>query len=267
MPYEHIAYSVDGHIGIITINRPDVMNALSFQTHQELARAIAQADENDEVRVIVITGSGRAFCSGDDVNDIFLNEDSPARKYQELQLGYLQKETIEGGGSRLLTINKPTIAAVNGPAVGYGCDISLMCDIRVASEKAKFGEVFLRVGLVPDEAQLILPRLVGLAKAYELMLTTDIIDAREAEKIGLVNTVVPHQELMPAALALARKIADKPPIAVKLTKEGVRRGLNMPIETWKQWYSQTLLYCFTTEDHKEGARAFIEKRSPVFKGK
>ena len=267
MPYEHVDYTVDGHIGIVTINRPEVMNALSFQTHQELARAIDEADENHDVRVIVITGSGAAFCSGDDVNDIFLNEDSPAKKYTELQLGYLQKETIEGGGSKLLTINKPTIAAVNGPAVDYGCDISLMCDMRMASERAKFGEVFLRVGLIPDEAQLMLPRLVGLAKAYELMLTTDIIDAQEAEKIGLVNKVVPHQELMSATLALAGKIASKPPIAAKLTKEGVRRGLNMPIEDWKQWYSQSLLYCFTTEDHKEGALAFIEKRAPVYKGK
>ena len=266
MPYEHIEYKVSDHIATVIINRPEVMNALSFQTHQELAQAINEADVNDEVRVIIITGSGWAFCSGDDVNEIFLG-DSPANKYKELQLGYLQKETIEGGGSKLLTTNKPTIAAVNGPAVGYGCDISLMCDMRVASEKAKFGEVFLRVGLIPDEAQLILPRLVGLAKAYELMLTTDIIDAQEAEKIGLVNKVVPHDELMPAALELANKIANKPPIAAQLTKEGVRRGLNMPIEAWKQWYSQTLLYCFTTEDHQEGARAFIEKRPAVYKGK
>ena len=167
----------------------------------------------------------------------------------------------------MLTTNKPTIAAVNGPAVGYGCDIALMCDMRVASDKAKFGEVFLRVGLIPDEGQLILPRLVGLAKAYELMLTADMINAQEAERIGLVNKVVPKDDLMTATLELAGKIADKPPISVKLTKEGIRRGLNIPIEDWKQWYSQALIYCFTTEDHKEGARAFMEKRAPVFKGK
>lgn len=112
-----------------------------------------------------------------------------------------------------------------------------------------------------------MPRLVGLAKAYELMLTTDIIDAREAERIGLVNKVVPHEELMPATMELATKIATKPPIAVNLAKEGIRRGLNMPIDEWKQWYSIAMRFCFTTEDHREGALAFVEKREPKFKGR
>ncbi|MBW1711242.1 MAG: enoyl-CoA hydratase/isomerase family protein [Deltaproteobacteria bacterium] len=276
MRYEELIYSVeDGNIAVITLNRPHAMNALTHQTHAELGHAIGEANLDEKIRVIIITGTGRGFCAGDDVKNIFLGEGpgggtaggNAAQRYRETQLGYLQGQKMVGGGEQLLHINKPTIAAVNGAAVGYGCDLALMCDMRIASEKARFGEVFLRVGLMPDEAQLILPRLVGLAKAYELMLTTDIIDAQEAEKIGLVNRTVPHDELMDSALELARKIASKPPISVRLAKEGIRRGLNMPLDEWKQWYSFAMSYCFSTEDHHEGATAFVEKREPVFKGK
>ncbi len=272
MTYEEIIYSVENkNIAVITLNRPDAMNALTHQTHAELGQAINEADNDINVRVIVITGAGRGFCSGDDVKTIFLGgaasaEDSE-RRYREEQLAYLQGETLGGGGAPLLAINKPSIAAVNGAAVGYGCDIALMCDMRVASERARFGELFLRVGLIPDEGQLILPRLVGLAKAYELILTTDIVDAEESYRIGLVNKVVPHEELMSATMELATKIASKPPISVQLAKEGIRRGLNMPIDEWKQWHSLAMRFCFRTEDHREGARAFVEKREPVFKGR
>jgi len=156
---------------------------------------------------------------------------------------------------------------VNGAAVGYGCDLALMCDMRVASEQARFGEAFLRVGLIPDEGQVLLPRLVGLAKAYEMILTTDIIDAKEAYRIGLVNKVVPVEQLMSTTFELAAKIASKPPISVQLAKEGIRKGLNIPLDEWKQWYSIAFSFCSTTEDHREGARAFVEKRDPRFKGK
>jgi len=272
MAYDELIYSVEnGNVAVITLNRPEAMNALTHKTHAELGQAIDEANRDDTIRVIVITGAGRGFCAGDDVKTIFLggsgsSPEERQRAYREEQLRYLQGEHLAGGSQALLYINKPTIAAVNGAAVGYGCDTALMCDMRIASERARFGELFLRVGLIPDEAQLILPRLVGLAKAYELVLTTDIIDAQEAYRIGLVNKVVPHEELMPATLELAAKIASKPPISVRLAKEGIRRGLNMPVEQWKDWHSFAMRFCFGTEDHQEGARAFVEKREPEFRG-
>ena len=273
MGYEEIIYTVENNnIAVITINRPDRMNALTQKTHDEISRAIVESDKDSNIRVIVITGSGRGFCSGDDVKVIFGGGGEAGQeesfKTTEETLKRLQgKEERVGGGFPLLFINKPTIAAVNGAAVGYGCDLALMCDMRVASENAKFGEVFLRVGLIPDESLIVLPRLVGLAKAYELMLTTDIIDAQEAERIGLVNKVVPHEQLMTATMELATKLANKPPIAVQLAKEGIRRGLGIPHEEFKRWHSIAMQFCMSTEDHKEGSRAFVEKREPVFKGR
>jgi len=139
--------------------------------------------------------------------------------------------------------------------------------MRIASERARFGEIFLRVGLIPDESLILLPRLVGLAKTYELILTTDIIDAKEAERIGLVNKVVPHEELMPATMELANKIAKKPPIAVKLAMEGIRQGLSLPMEEFMRYHALAFTFCGETEDHIEGSKAFVEKREPTFKGK
>ena len=275
MAYQEIIYDVENrNIAVITLNRPDAMNALTGTTHAELGQAINEASEDRDIKVIVITGAGRGFCSGDDVKVLFRGGEAPPdmaeaqQRARERRLEYLQgKDLLGGGGAPLLTINKPSIAAVNGAAVGYGCDITLMCDMRVASERARFGEVFLRVGLIPDQALVLLPRLVGLAKAYELVLTTDIIDADEALRIGLVNKVVPHEELMAATLELAAKIASKPPISVQLAKEGIRRGLGMPLEEWTQWHSMAFTFCAETEDHREGSRAFVEKREPEFHGK
>ena len=267
MTFKEILYGVEGPVAIITLNRPARMNALTIVTHQELEQAITDADRDDHVRVLVITGAGKGFCSGDDVKDVFLSPEEAAMKSRESRLKFLQGEHLAGGGYPLLQINKPSIAAVNGPAVGYGCDLALMCHMRVASENARFGEVFLRVGLVPDEALILLPRLVGLAKAYEMVLTTDILDAKEAERIGLVNRVVPHEELMKSAMELAHKVALKAPIAVRLALEGIRRGLKWPMHEFLEWHANAFSYCTETEDHLEGSKAFVEKRQPIFKGK
>ena len=147
MTYKEIIYSLEGQIAIITLNRPDTMNALTLVTHEELAQAIDEANKDDRIRVIVLTGAGRGFCSGDDVKAIFLSPEEETFKGREVRLKQLQGERLPGGGHELLKINKPSIAAVNGAAVGYGCDLALMCNMRIASEKARFGEVFLRRGV------------------------------------------------------------------------------------------------------------------------
>lgn len=267
MEFKEILYNIEGPVATITLNRPERMNALTMLTHQELDQALSAAEKDNQIKVIVITGAGRGFCSGDDVRDIFLNPEEVLKKSREARLGFMQGGHLSGGGHRLLEINKPSIAAVNGAAVGYGCDLTLMCNMRIASEKARFGEVFLRVGLIPDEALILLPKLVGMAKAYEMILTTDILDAKDAEKIGLVNKVVPHEQLMSATLELANKIASKPPISVRLAMEGIRRGLNWPMKEFMEWHALAFTFCAETEDHIEGSKAFIEKRQPVFKGK
>jgi 2-(1,2-epoxy-1,2-dihydrophenyl)acetyl-CoA isomerase len=266
--FKEILYEVKEGVAVITLNRPERMNALTVRTHNELEEAIDGAEKDDAVRAIVLTGAGKGFCSGDDVQDIFLSPEDKIAQNKDFRLQFLQrKKHFMGGAHRLVEINKPSIAAVNGAAVGYGCDMSLMCNMRIASDKARFGEVFLRVGLLPDAAMILLPRIIGTAKAYEMILTTDIIDAQEAERIGLVNKVVPHDQLMSAALEMAHKITSKPPISVQLAIEGVRRGLNMPMPDYMEWHAQAFMYCAETEDHIEGSKAFLEKRAPVFKGK
>ena len=268
MDFKEIIYQVNGQIAVITLNRPERLNALTVQTHNELEKAINESENDDNVRAIVLTGAGRGFCSGDDVQDIFLSPEEQIAQRKEYRLQFLQrKRHLMGGAHRLIEINKPTIAAVNGAAVGYGCDMALLCNMRIASEKARFGEAFLRVGLLPDTAMIILPRLIGTAKAYEMILTTDIIDAYEAERIGLVNKVVPHDQLMDAAMELAKKVAGMPPISVQLAIEGVRRGVNMPMADYVEWHGHSFMVCAETEDHIEGSKAFMEKRKPVFKGK
>ncbi len=268
MDFKEILYEEKGPVAVITINRPDRMNALTMLTHREIEKAIDHVEQESRIRVLVITGTGKGFCSGDDVQDVFLDPEDALKKERESRLQFLQrKKHLMGGAHRLVEINKPSIAAVNGAAVGYGCDMSLMCHMRIASERARFGEVFLRVGLIPDSAMILLPRIVGTGKAYEMILTTDIIDAKEAERIGLVNRVVPHENLMEATMELANKIAAKPPISVQLAIEGVRRGVNLPLAAYMEWHAQAFTVCAETEDHVEGSKAFLEKRPPVFKGK
>ncbi len=265
MSYSDIIYNKEDHVATITLNRPERMNALNGPASRELTQAIDEAKNDDEVRVLILTGAGRGFCAGADVSQM-VTGGGLAASAKVKRLDRLGSDWQFGGGDSLLYINKPTIAAVNGPAVGYGFDLALLCDMRIASEKARF-RGWIHVGILTHEDAMILPRLVGLARAYEFLLTGDIIDATEAERIGMVNRVVPHDQLMTAARELAAKIAKNPPLTVRLTKEAVHKGLALPVELFRTFWGQTSVFLTETEDHKEGARAFVEKREPVFKGK
>src|SRR5580658_990817 len=267
MAYTDILFDQRDSIATITINRPQAMNAGTIKTWAEIADAFHDAERDDAVRVVVLTGAGRAFCAGDDVKEIFLNpevRDARPNKRQEVEDWRTHQPVAL---DFLFTYPKPTIAAVNGAAVGYGCDIALMCDMRICSDQARFGEVFIRRGLIPEAGGLlVLPRLVGLARAYELILTGDIIDAKEAERIGMVNRVVPHAQLGEATMALATKLAQQAPLAQRLAKEALRVGLNLNLPYFYGYQRHGQHLMLTSKDHIEGAQSFVEKRPANFKG-
>ncbi len=262
--FECILYELEDHIATVTLNRPDVMNALNWDAYAELEHVFRDIQKNPEVRCVILTGAGRAFCSGDDVKQIMM-------KIGDGEGGGRLREVRPGttpAAKAILDCDRPVIAAVNGAAVGWGMDMSLMADFRIASEKAKFGELFVKRGLVADVGGMVrLPKIVGPQKAAELLFTGDIIPAEEALNIGLVMEVVAHDELMSAARTLAERISCNPPLAVRHLKEGLRRSFHGDYDEVGNWIAQTLGVLFQTEDHKEGVAAFMEKREPVFKGR
>jgi enoyl-CoA hydratase/carnithine racemase len=254
---EDIIVRRDEHVDIITINRPEIRNALRYQSYDELEAAVREST----ARCIVLTGADPAFCSGDDVREIMGGGEKKERPVTVAP-------RLTPAADALLHSNIPIVAAVNGAAVGWGMEMAMMCDIRVASEKAKFGELFVLRGLCTDVAGIgRLASLVGREKAAELLYTGDVIDADQALTIGLVSRVVAHDDLMPAAMALAHKIASRPPLAVQRIKEGLRTAVD---PDWKElgvWVSTTLTELFKTEDHREGVKSFLEKREPNYVGR
>jgi len=259
-----LIYEVEEHVATVTLNRPEAMNALTRSLYAQLEQAFRDAHRDPEVRCVIVTGTGRAFCSGDDVKQIMLGEqrDETTQRLRDV------RPRPTPAAAAILECDKPVIAAVNGPAVGWGMDLTLFCDIRIASESAKFGELFIKRGLVSDLGGLWrLPAVVGPSKAAELLFTGEVIDAQEALRIGLVSQVVPPGELLPAARAMASKIAANPPIAMRYMKEGLRRSRNASMEEMGAYVGSSLAYLFTTEDHREGALSFVERREPVFKGR
>lgn len=254
--FEDITLSVENDVAVLMLQRPEVRNALRHQTFDEIERAVLGVD----ARVLIVTGADPAFCSGDDVRAIMGSGEERERVRRTPRLTPAADAFIFTG--------IPVIAAVNGAAVGWGMEIALMADFRVASERARFGELFVKRGLVSDPAGLArLAQLVGREKAAELLMTGDLIDAAEAQRIGLVGKVVPHEELLPAAHHLAQRIASNPPLAVQAIKEGLRRALDPDWTNLGRWVSGTLERLFATEDHREGVRSFLEKREPKFIGK
>lgn len=261
-----IRYETRGHIGIITLNRPEAMNSLSYQSYLELEDRVRAAGEPDSnIRVLVITGEGRAFCAGDDVKQILGGGTAPPAEFAERAK---RSGGLTPAAEALLYTDVPIIAAVNGPAVGWGMELALMADIRVASRNAKFGELFVIRGLCCDAPGLgRLAQLVGRERAAELLFTGEVIDAETAERIGLVSHLVDHEDLLPATLSIAEKIAGNPPLAVRALKAGLRRTLDPDWHDTGAWAIQQISTLRKTEDSKEGVAAFLEKRQPVYTGR
>jgi len=256
--YSEVIYEVQGDVGIVTLNRPEARNALTRQTYAELEDAV----RTTAARCLVITGADPAFCSGDDVKQIM------AAAGPELATSLQATPRLTPAADALLGTDVPVIAAVNGAAVGWGMELALMADIRVASDRAKFGELFVKRGLCCDVAGIgRLTQLVGREHAAELLFTGRVVDAAEALGLRLVSRVVPHAELLPAALSLAAAIAANPPLAVQQLKQGLRTALDPDWEDLGRWVSTSLGRLFQTEDHREGVAAFLEKREPRFVGR
>ncbi len=261
--YKYLKVEVEDGVATVTMNRPEALNAVNQEGEDELHHRIFQDLQQDEtVRAVIITGAGRAFCAGGDVKGF--NRDATEGRSSRDLLGRNVAKQLEA----MLDLDKPIIAAVNGAAVGLGATIALFCDIIIAAETARFGDTHISVGLVPgDGGTVIWPLLVGPAKAKELLMTGDIIDAKEADRIGLVNKVVPLEDLMPTAKELARRLAQGPTLAIAWTKRSVNKKLRRDINLLTDMDSLTERLTFSTEDHKEAARAFVEKRKPQFKGR
>ena len=256
---DEVIYELHGHVGVITLNRPEARNALTWRTYKLLEDAV----RTTSARCLVITGNGTAFCSGDDVKLVMGGGDKPP----EVGAAKAGGPRLTPAADALLHTNVPVIAAVNGAAVGWGMELTMMADLRVASEKARFGELFVLRGLVSDAPGFgRLAQLVGREKAAEMLFTGDIISADEALRIGLVGRVVAHDELLPTAMALATKIASNPPLAVQQIKAGLRRTLDPDWNDLGSWVSLRLGELFQTADHREGVKSFLEKRPPVFTG-
>ena len=258
MSFKNLLLNKEDGVATIIINRPDVRNALNRETWLELREAIKDVGMDDNgVKVAVITGAGdKAFVGGADIKG--LSERSMFETLEWEAIDIL---------SELENLKKPVIAAVNGFALGGGCELAMACDIRIASENAKFGQPEVGLGIIPGAGGTQrLPRLVGKGKAKELIFTGDIIDAREAERIGLVNKVVPQEELMNAVKGMTKKIMGKGHLAVRLAKEAINAGMEMDLEKalLLERIAQTVI--FSSEDRAEGLSAFLEKRKPAFKG-
>ncbi len=258
--YETILYNKKGSVVVITLNRPEKMNAINLQMNKDLKLALKEAKEDNEIRAIVITGAGKAFCAGGDVDEFASGEFSSGSK------GEAEKLLIHPYD--LYKLYKLIIAAVNGVAVGFGTNLTLCCDITFASERASFGEFFIRMGIIPDmNGSLTLPLTVGIHKAKELIFSGERIYAEEALRIGLVNRVFPHDELIPKTMEFAKNLAEKAPLAISLSKQAIQKAYDTVFEDMLSIESEYNARLYASEDHKESARAWVEKRKPVFKGR
>lgn len=255
-------YRTDGNVAILTINRPEAKNSFSPEMLTLWRQFLEEAKSDNQVRVIVVTGKGDTFCSGGDIREM---AEGRLRSWD-------MKKFLWEGVHRIIfaleDLDKPVIAAINGAAMGAGLDMAIMCDLRVCSDRAKLSESYILLGIVPgDGGAYFLPRLIGIGKALELLLTGDILSPREALEIGLVNRVVDHDRLMEETMTLAERIANKPPLAIRMVKRAVYQGQTSTLRSHLDYISSQIALLSETQDHQEAARSFLEKRKPIFEGK
>jgi len=266
MGYETVLYEKSKGIATVTFNRPDKLNALNDSMQEELMGIFEEVAKDDGVRVLVFTGKGRAFSAGADIGQRFLDPIEKSRK-GEVNLALMHTFTRVGVPA-LKGIEKPILAMVNGTAVGFGCTLGLVCDIRIAAESARFGLGFVRLGVTPEfGSTYFLPRLVGLGNALELLFTGKIISAAEAKEMGMVNHVIPDGELASFTYDMAETIAQAPPLSIRMIKRGIYQGIDADLASQVLWEHLVFNTARQTEDHLEGVNAFLEKRHPEFKGK
>jgi len=258
--YKTLLYKKKDGIGIVTLNRPEALNALNSAVYTELYDVFEAMENDDEVRAVILTGSGeKAFAAGSDVVEMQNMDTIAAQKFMA---------TIRKASDRIYSLSKPTIAAINGYALGGGCELSMCCDLRICSEKARFGQPEINLGLIPGASGTQrLPRLIGVAKAKEMIFLGDMIDATTALNLGLVNKVVPPDKLMEEAMSWAAKLAGKSGPVLAMAKLAINTGIDTDIDSGLDIEALCDALCFATEDQKEGMKAFLEKRKVVFKNR
>jgi enoyl-CoA hydratase/carnithine racemase len=266
MNFSQILFEKDGRVATITMNRPAKLNAYSETMVHEMLSALAEARDDDEVRVVILTGAGRGFCSGGDIGTDF---QYPARYRGHRMESFLEmRENMHALIRFLYRFDKPVIAAINGAAVAGGLTLALACDFRIAAESAKLGDTSLKFGLIPDEGgAYFFPRAMGTDRALRMSLLSEVYPAWQAMELGLVTEVVADADLMMSARALADRLAEGPPIAIRLTKRMMYKQRTMELDNALEDAAMATLVANYTEDVKEGTAAFHEKRKPRFKGK
>lgn len=257
MDYENVLIDREGPVGLVTMNRPRVLNALSPAHVADITDALERFDQDGEVRALVLTGGPRVFAAGADIGDM-------AERSAVEQL--LRDHT--GRWAKIGALSKPLIAAVNGYALGGGCELALMCDLIVAGDTARFGQPEINLGVIPGAGGTQRwPRTVGKHVAMEVILAGDQLTAQRAHQLGLVNRVVPAEATVRVAIELGRRLAEKPPVALRMAKESVNRALETPLSEGLALERQNFYFLFATEDQKEGMHAFLEKRQAEFRGR